>query len=151
MELGKIGIELDTISRTLCDGTTVMLNSRNFSGLVSSSNGTITGVSYQWQKDGKDYTPVVNVGLMDVYRNINLSTKEAGVYTLKGQQGKCQGVSASVAVKALKVPNSINYADSVLFCQTQTVSLKTNEDAHYPTFGNVMEDLLKMPQKQLWK
>ncbi|MDZ7896925.1 MAG: T9SS type A sorting domain-containing protein [Arcicella sp.] len=66
---------------------------------------------------------------MDVYRNINLSTKEAGVYTLKGQQGKCQGVSASVAVKALKVPNSINYADSVLFCQTQTVSLKTNEDA----------------------
>ncbi|MDZ7896924.1 MAG: hypothetical protein U5N85_02690 [Arcicella sp.] len=43
MELGKIGIELDTISRTLCDGTTVMLNSRNFSGLVSSSNGTITG------------------------------------------------------------------------------------------------------------
>jgi Secretion system C-terminal sorting domain len=129
VELGKIGIQLDTMSRTLCDGTTVMLNSRNFSGLVSDVNGVITGVSYQWQKDGKDYTPVVNVGLQDVYRNINLSTKEAGVYTLKGQQGKCQGISASVVVKALKVPNTINYADSVLFCQTQSVSLKTTEDA----------------------
>ena len=129
VELGKIGIELDTMSRTLCDGTTVMLNSKNFAGLVSDANGAIAGVSYQWQKDGKDYSPMVNLGSQDVYKTINLSTKEVGLYTLKAQQGKCQGVSGSVAVKALKVPNTINYADSVLFCQTQSVNLKTTEDA----------------------
>jgi hypothetical protein len=129
VEIGKIGVTLDTASRILCDGTSVMLSSRNFGGLTLDSNNVISGVSYQWLKDGKEFTKLTNISPQDVYRNINFSTKEAGVYTLKAQQGKCQGVSASVTVRSVKVPNTINYADSVLFCQTQTVSLKTTEDA----------------------
>ena len=126
VELSKLGVGIDTTSRIICEGTSISLSVNNLQGF--NGNDT-TKINYQWQKDGKDYLQEKGSFVGYNYYGITLSTKEAGVYTLKMQQSKCQGISQNINIKADNVPNSINYADSVSFCQTQIVNLKTTEDA----------------------
>lgn len=126
VELNKLGIVIDTAARIICEGTSISLYGNYPQGFTKDDT---TKVSYQWQKDGKDYPQGNGSFTIFNYNGVALSTKEAGIYSLKMQQNKCQGTSQNISVKIDNVPNTINYADSVLFCQTQTVNLKTTEDA----------------------
>ncbi|MEA5458262.1 T9SS type A sorting domain-containing protein [Arcicella sp. LKC2W] len=122
--LNKMLVNVDTTSKTLCDGASVSLSNAYASGSLSDT----AQISYQWMKDGRDIAQANGKTLPHNYIPITFM-KEAGVYALKVQQGKCEGLSANVNVKIETIPNSINYADSIRFCQTQTVDLKTNDNA----------------------
>ena len=126
VELSKLGISVDTSTRTICEGTSTTLYGNYPQGLSREDTSKIT---YQWQKDGKDFSQSTGSFLINSYNSIPISVREAGVYTLKMQQNKCQGTSQNIVVKTGNVPSTINYADSVLFCQTNSVSLKTTDDA----------------------
>ncbi len=133
VQLNKMDVILtDVQSLEICDGTTTTLNSYVYGLPVStldSAKTDTTKITYQFLKDGKEQNKgfVLSAGRGSAY--IPLSLKEAGTYSLKTQQGKCQGTSNDLVLKAIKVSNAINYADSALFCQTNNVNLKTTEDA----------------------
>jgi hypothetical protein len=52
-------------------------------------------------------------------------------------------LSENINVKIETVPNSINYADSVRFCQTQTIDLKTTDNASLSYLWERDGDFLK--------
>jgi Secretion system C-terminal sorting domain len=129
VELNKMQVILtDVPSFEICDGASITLYSNIYFGYPFSD--TIK-IAYQILKDGKEYAK--GFTSQDSYHRgysyFDYSFKEAGTYSVKTQQGKCQGASNDLVIKTIKVPNSINYADSVSFCQTQTINLKTAEDA----------------------
>ena len=124
--LNSINVTLtDYIVSTLCDGSNTTIYS-SLSGL-STTSSTNTA-SYQIFKDGKEQINGVFTPNEYGSFSIPMSIKEGGNYTLKAQQGKCQGTSNPFIIKSIKVPNIINYADSVLFCQGKTITLKTTLD-----------------------
>lgn len=122
--LNSINVKLtDVIKGKLCDGSSTTIYG-DLSGLKTGS----PKVNYQVLKDGKEQeNAFFNSDLRGNY-TLYLPIKNAGTYTLKAQQGKCQGTSNAVTITSIKVPNTINYADSALFCQGKTVTLKTTED-----------------------
>jgi hypothetical protein len=126
VELNKMDVRItDVPSIDLCDGTPFTFNPY-ISGIQSND---VTKITYQLLKDGKEQIKGNLITNDSSYSYLSYSIRDAGTYTLKAQQGKCQGTSNDLVLKTIKVPNTLNYADSVLFCQTQTVSLKTTEDA----------------------
>jgi len=140
--LNKMLISVDTTSRFLCDGASVSLLNVYPNGLLSDT----AKVSYQWTKDGKDIAQANGKVLPNNYIP-NFSLKEAGIYALKTQQGKCVGLSENINVKMETIPNAINYVDSVRFCQTQTVDLKTNDNTALTYLWERDGDFLKDANK----
>ena len=120
VELGTIKILTDTSTKTLCDGAILPLRINSLLGTLSDTSKIYT----QWQKDGKEY---IKLAVNSSYNTI--IAREPGVYTVKIQQGKCQGTSPAMVVKYDKIPNSINISDSTLFCKGNTLTLKTNEES----------------------
>lgn len=122
--INKMLISIDTTSRFLCEGTSITLYNAYPGGTFTDTSK----VSYQWLKDGKAIAQAN--GKVFPYNYVpNFLVSEAGIYSLKAQQGKCEGLSSNVNVKIETVPNSINFVDSVRFCQTQNIDLKTNENS----------------------
>ncbi|MDH4459919.1 MAG: hypothetical protein QE277_00740, partial [Flectobacillus sp.] len=123
--LNSINVTLiDYMVSTLCDGS----NTTIYSSLSGFSRTSSTNASYQIFKDGKEQINGVFTPNEFGSFSIPMSIKEGGNYTLKAQQGKCQGTSNDLIIKSIKVPNTINYADSALFCQGKTITLKTTQD-----------------------
>ncbi len=120
VELGTIKILTDTSTKTLCDGAILPLRINSLLGTLNDTSKIYT----QWQKDGKDY---IKLAANSSYNTI--IARESGVYTMKIQQGKCQGTSPAMVVKYDKIPNSINISDSTVFCKGNTLTLKTNEES----------------------
>ena len=123
--LNSIDLSLtDNIKGKLCDESYTTIYGR----LYGFSRTSSTNVSYQVLKDGKEYEKGSFTPNQwgDVF--VNSLVNSGGTYTLKAQQGKCQGTSNDLIIKSIKVPNTINYADSVLFCQGKTITLKTTQD-----------------------
>lgn len=120
VELGTIKILTDTSTKTLCDGAILPLRINSLLGTLNDTSKIYT----QWQKDGKDY---IKLAANSSYNTI--IAREPGVYTMKIQQGKCQGTSPAMVVKYDKIPNSINISDSTVFCKGNTLTLKTNEES----------------------
>ncbi|MDH4461352.1 MAG: hypothetical protein QE277_08020, partial [Flectobacillus sp.] len=114
----------DEIEGKLCDSDNTTING-DLSGLSTTSS---TNASYQIFKDGKEQINGVFIPNEAGTFNIPINIREGGTYTLKAQQGKCQGTSNDLIIKSIKVPNTINYADSALFCQGKTITLKTTQD-----------------------
>jgi hypothetical protein len=124
ISLGKMLINIDTTTRSLCEGMSATLSSTYFNGLPQDTSK----IYYQWTKDGKDVTNAKGVNVANNTYVPSYSVKSEGIYVLKAQKGKCQGTSNNLVVKLNNVPNSINYVDSVRFCQTKTVELKTTDN-----------------------
>jgi hypothetical protein len=131
VELNKMNVQItDVPSLEICDGVPVALNSYIYGlPILDSAKTDTTKIVYQLLKDGKEQSKGFILSGQRGSAYLPLSFKEAGTYTLKAQQGKCQGTSNDLVLKTIKVPNTLNYADSVLFCQTQSVNLKTTDDA----------------------
>jgi hypothetical protein len=128
VELNKMQVILtDVPSIEICDGTAIRLYPNIYSGYPFDT----IKITYQVLKDGKEYEKgfTYKDSYHRGYSYFDFSLKDAGIYTVKTQQGKCQGTSDNLELKTIKVPNTINYADSVLFCQTQSVSLKTTDNS----------------------
>lgn len=143
VELSKMNLLIsDVSSLEICDGVPFTFNPY-ISGIQSNDT---TKIVYQLLKDGKEQSRGLAANDKDFIYS-PLSIKEAGTYTLKAQKGKCQGVSNDLVIKTIKVPNNINYADSVLFCQTSSVNLKTTEDASlsylWEREGGFIKDAIK--------
>ncbi|PWK27323.1 putative secreted protein (Por secretion system target) [Arcicella aurantiaca] len=140
--LNKMLISVDTTSRFLCDGTSISLLNSYPIGYLSDT----AKISYQWMKDGKDIALANGKIIPNNYIPV-FSLKEAGVYSVKTLQGKCEGVSSNINVKIETVPNNINYVDSVRFCQTQTIDLKTTDNASLSYLWERDGDFLKDANK----
>ncbi len=127
VEIGNIKILTDTSTKILCDGAILPLRINSLLGTLSDT----TKIYTQWQKDGKDYIKTVD---NNPYNTI--TAKEPGIYTVKVQQDKCQGVSPAMVVKYDKIHNSINISDSTQFCKGNVLTLKTNDES---TLSNLWE------------
>lgn len=120
VEIGVIKILTDTSTKILCDGAILPLKINSLLGTLYDT----TKIYTQWQKDGKDY--------LKSFDNNSYNTiiaRESGVYTVKIQQGKCQGISPAMVVKSDRIPNSINISDSTQFCKGNVLTLKTNDES----------------------
>ncbi len=126
VDIGVIKILTDTTTKTLCDGAILPLKTNSLLGTLYDTTKTYV----QWQKDGKDYIKSIDGNSYNtLIANNTIIAREPGVYTVKVQQGKCQGTSSPMVVKYDKIPNSINISDSTQFCKGNILTLKTNEES----------------------
>ena len=105
----------------ICDGQTFSL----FPKLSEYSDKNI----YNLYKDEKIFNQNVklikNTGIYYGYFPLT----QPGTYKLKVTNGKCEGTSPDFTLKVDKIPTSITPSDSVMFCDSKTVELKTSTDA----------------------
>jgi hypothetical protein len=128
VELNKMDIVISEIpSLEICDNVAITLKPYINNNLSIDT----TKIAFQLVKDGKEEKKgfLVLNGKNEETLSMSFSLKEAGLYSLKVQQGKCQGTSSGLVIKTITVPNTINYTDPILLCQTNSANLKTTEDA----------------------
>lgn len=82
------------------------------------------GITYQWQKDGKD---------LPNYRDVVYDMSESGIYTLVGKDETCQNTVTSNALKVTirSLPSAEITAPKTVFCEGGKITLASQTNGSF--------------------